>query len=58
MIVKKERGQNKIRYVILSSSEIALAKKLNLPLKQYIEQNLVFFAIKRRWKWFFKKGNT
>jgi hypothetical protein len=55
MLVKKLRGQNKLRYVILTSEEIALAKKLKWPIKDYIEQNLIFIAIKRKWKWFLNK---
>ena len=55
MLVKKARGQNKLRYVILTSDEIALAKKLGLPIKNYIEQKLIFIAIKRKWKWFLNK---
>jgi hypothetical protein len=55
VLVKKARGQNKLRYVILTSDEIALAKKLGLPIKNYIEQKLIFIAIKRKWKWFLNK---
>lgn len=55
MLVKKVRGQNKLRYVILTSDEIALAKKLGLPIKNYIQQKLIFIAIKRKWKWFLNK---
>jgi hypothetical protein len=55
VLVKKVRGQNKLRYVILTSDEIALAKKLGLPIKNYIQQKLIFIAIKRKWKWFLNK---
>ena len=55
MLVKKVRGQNKLRYVILTSDEIALAEKLGLPIKNYIKQKLIFIAIKRKWKWFLNK---
>jgi hypothetical protein len=55
VLVKKVRGQNKLRYVILTSDEIALAEKLGLPIKNYIKQKLIFIAIKRKWKWFLNK---
>jgi hypothetical protein len=55
MLVKKERGQDKLRYVIVTSAEIALAKKLGLSIKTYIDQKLIFIAIKRKWKWYLNR---
>jgi uncharacterized protein with PhoU and TrkA domain len=55
MLVKKVKGKNEIRYVIVTNAEIAVAKKLGIPLKTYIKQGLMFIAIKRKWKWFFNK---
>ena len=58
MIVKKVRGQNKVGLIIITSGEIASAKRMNIPIKDYIKQAVFFVAIKRRWKWYFKKEKT
>ena len=55
MIVSKVRGQNKIKLVIVTSAEIASAKRMGIPIKDYIKQMLIFVAIKRKWKWYFNK---
>jgi hypothetical protein len=55
MIVKKIRGQNKIGLVIITSAEIASAKRMSIPINDYIKQSIIFIAIKRKWRWYFNK---
>jgi hypothetical protein len=38
----------------LDATEVALARKLGIPLEIYAKEALIFIAKKRRWKWFFK----
>jgi len=58
MIVKKIRGQNKIGLVIITSAEIASAKRMSIPIRDYIKQSIIFIAIKRKWKWYFNKDKS
>jgi hypothetical protein len=39
----------------LDPTEVALARKLGIPLETYAKEALIFIAKKRRWKWFFKE---
>jgi hypothetical protein len=40
----------------LDPTEVALARKLGIPLETYAKEALIFIAKKRRWKWFFKEN--
>ena len=55
MLVRKVRGQDKVGKITLTPLEMAVARKLNLPLEEYVKQLLLFVAKKRRWKWYFSK---
>ena len=55
MIVRKVRGQNKVSKIILVPSEIALARKLGIPVEDYVREALLFIAKERKWKWFLEK---
>lgn len=55
MIVRKVRGQNKIGKVLMSQSEIALVRKMGIPVELYIKEHLARIAKERRWKWYFIK---
>ena len=55
MIVLKVRGQDKVGKITLTANEVALAKKMGIPLKKYAQETLLFIAKKRKWKWFFNK---
>ena len=55
MLVRKVRNQNKVGKIILLSTEVALARKLGIPLEKYAKEALWFIAKERRWKWFFNK---
>ena len=57
MLVRKVRGQDKVGKITLSPTEVNLAKKLGIPLEKYAKAQLVFIAKKRRWRWFFNRGN-
>jgi hypothetical protein len=54
MKVRKVRGQNKVGKMTLDATEVALARKLGIPLEIYAKEALISIAKKRRWKWFFK----
>ena len=59
MIVRKVRGQNKIGKVLMSQSEIAIVRKLGIPIELFIKEHLARIAKERRWKWYFiKEKNT
>jgi hypothetical protein len=58
MLVRKVRGQNKIGKVLLSQSELAIVRKLGIPVELYIKEHLARIAKERRWKWYFTKENT
>jgi hypothetical protein len=55
MLVRKVRNQNKIGRVTLLAAEVALARRLGIPLEIYVKEALWFIAKERRWKWFFSK---
>ena len=55
MLVRKVRGQNMIGKIILLAAEVAVARKMGIPVEKYIEARLVQIAKQRRWKWFFNK---
>ena len=53
MLVRKVRGQNKIGKVLMLQSEIAIVRKLGIPVELYIKEHLERIAKERRWKWYF-----
>ena len=55
MRVRKVRNENRVSKMTLDATEVALARKLGIPLEIYAKEALIFIAKKRRWKWFFKE---
>ena len=55
MIVRKVRGQNKVGKIIMLASEIAVVRKLGIPVEKYIKVRLIQIAKERRWTWYFNK---
>jgi hypothetical protein len=55
MLVRKVRGQNRVGKMTLDPTEVALARKLGIPLETYAKEALAFIAKKRRWTWYFNK---
>ena len=55
MYVRKVRGQDRVGKITLDATEVAMVRKLGVSLQEYARQYLIFIAIKRKWKWFFKK---
>ena len=55
MIVRKVRGQNRVGKMTLDPTEVALARKLGIPLETYAKEALISIAKKRKWTWFFKE---
>jgi hypothetical protein len=55
MIVRKVRGQNKVSKITLFPAEVALARRLGIPIEDYIREALLFIAKERKWKWFLEK---
>jgi len=55
MLVRKVRNKNTIGKITLTATEVALAKKLGIPLENYAKEQLMRIAKERRWKWFFNK---
>ena len=55
MRVRKVRGQNRVGKMTLDPTEVALARKLGIPLETYAKEALAFIAKKRKWTWFFKE---
>ena len=56
MRVRKVRNENRVSKMTLDPTEVALARKLGIPLETYAKEALIFIAKKRRWKWFFKEN--
>jgi hypothetical protein len=55
MIVRKVRGQNKVGKIIMLAAEIAVVRKLGIPVEKYIKVRLIQIAKERRWTWYFNK---
>jgi hypothetical protein len=55
MLVRKIRGEDKIGKIILLAAEVAVVRKMGIPVEKYIEARLVQIAKKRGWKWYFKQ---
>ena len=55
MIIKKIRGQNKIGPIILTSSEVAVIKKMGVSIERYVKRHIEKVAKQRKWKWYFEK---
>ncbi len=58
MYVRKVRGQNKIGKIVLNAFQVAVIRKSGLSLEDYVKQQLLIIAKKRRWKWYLNKENT
>ena len=55
MYVRKVRGQNKISKIIMSRSEVEIAKKLGMNLEDFVREFVRMIAKERRWKWYFEQ---
>ena len=55
MLVRKVRGEDKVGKIILLAAEIAVVRKLGIPVEKYVKARLVQIAKKRRWTWYFKQ---
>ena len=53
MIVKKVRGQPKIKSIELTEAERHICKVLYITIESYTDISLRKIAEQRRWKWFF-----
>jgi hypothetical protein len=42
--------------ILVSRSEVLLASRMGIPIEKYVKTQLVLIAKKRRWKWYFQKG--
>jgi len=58
MYVRKVRGQNKIGKIVLNAFQVAVIRKSGLSLEDYVKQQLLIIAKKRRWKWYVNKEKT
>ena len=56
MRVRKIRGENRVGKITLSATEVELAKRMGISVEKYAKNCLVLIAKKRRWKWFFDRG--
>ena len=56
MRVRKVRGENRVGKITLSATEVELAKRMGISVEKYAKNCLVLIAKKRRWKWFFDRG--
>ncbi len=54
MIIRKVRNQNKI-IIMVQPAEIALARRLGIPVQNYVKEGLLLTAKKRKWKWFLEE---
>lgn len=58
MRVRKIRGENRVGKITLSATEVELAKRMGISVEKYAKNCLVLIAKKRRWKWFFDRGQA
>ena len=58
MRVRKVRNEDRVGKMTLSATEVALAKKIGISVEKYAKNCLVLIAKKRRWKWYFTKGQA
>ena len=58
MMVRKIRGENRVGKMTLSATEVELAKRMGISVEKYAKNCLVLIAKKRRWKWFFDRGQA
>ena len=58
MRVRKVRGENRVGKITLSATEVELAKRMGISVEKYAKNCLVLIAKKRRWKWFFDRGQA
>ena len=58
MMVRKIRGENRVGKITLSATEVELAKRMGISVEKYAKNCLVLIAKKRRWKWFFDRGQA
>lgn len=55
MIVRKVRGENKVGRIIVSYTETLLCKKMGVPVKVWVKEQLRLIAKKRKWDWYLEK---
>jgi hypothetical protein len=55
MLVRKVRGEDKVGKITLLASEVAMIRKIGIPIEKYVAARLVQIAKERRWKWYFNK---
>ena len=55
MIVRKVRGQDKVGKIIMTVSEVAIVRKMGVPIELFIKERLARIAKERGWKWYFSK---
>ena len=55
MLVRKVRGEDKVGKVILLAAEVAVVRKMGIPVEKYVAARLEQIAKKRGWKWYFNK---
>jgi hypothetical protein len=55
MFVRKVRGQDKFGKIILTATQVAIVRKMGIPLEEYVKQTLLLIAKKRRWTWYLNK---
>ena len=58
MMVRKIRGENRVGKMTLSATEVELAKRMGISVEKYAKNCLILIAKKRRWKWFFDRGQA
>ncbi len=58
MFVRKIKGENKISKIIMFNDEVALVRKMGIPLEDYVHAQLLRIAKKRKWAWYLKKEKT
>ena len=55
MLVRKVRGHDRVGKITLLASEVAMIRKIGIPIEKYVAARLVQIAKERRWKWYFNK---
>ena len=57
MIVRKVRNQNKVGKIIVSRTEVDVARRHGVSIEDWIKHQLLLIAKKRKWKWYLEEKN-
>ena len=55
MIIRKRRGKEEIMPVKIFRAQYELAKKMGVPIEEYVKAYVLLVAKERKWKWYLER---